>query len=139
LGGPFADRFGGRNGLLASMAVSLFTVYPFIHFNGTWIPVLAFIVGASLISTFSVTVVFGQRLLPNNIGLASGLLLGFGVGMGSIGIILLGVVADHFGLSLTMNLISLLPILGLILAFTLPDVRAGGPVAKKGKVLQPQV
>ena len=130
LGGPFADRFGGRNGMLASMAVSLFTVYPFIHFNGTWIPVLAFIVGASVISTFSVTVVFGQRLLPNNIGLASGLMLGFGVGMGSIGIILLGVIADHMGLPLTMNLISLLPVLGIILAFTLPDIRAGGSVAK---------
>ena len=133
LGGPFADRFGGRNSLLASMAVCLVTVYPFLHFNGIWIPVLAFIVGASLISTFSITVVFGQRLLPHNIGLASGLMLGFGIGMGSIGVTLLGVIADHMGLPLTMNLISLLPILGIILAFTLPDVRARGSVSKQEK------
>ena len=138
LGGPFTDRFGGRNGLLASMIISLLSVYPFLHFNGTWVPVFAFIVGASLISTFSVTVVFGQRLLPNNIGLASGLMLGFGVGMGSIGVTLLGVIADHLGLPLTMNLISLLPILGIILAFTLPDVRAEGSVIKQGKTLQQQ-
>lgn len=124
LGGPFADRFGGRNGLLVSMIVSLIAIYPFLHLNGSWIPVLAFIVGASLISTFSTTVVFGQRLLPHNIGLASGLLLGFGIGMGSIGVTLLGAIADSAGLPFTMNIISLLPVLGVALAFTLPDVRA---------------
>ncbi len=138
LGGPFADRFGGRNGLLASMVICLFTVYPFLHFNGIWVPVLAFIVGASLISTFSVTVVFGQRLLPHNIGLASGLTLGFGIGMGSIGVTLFGIIADHMGLPITMTLISLLPVLGIILAFTLPDVRARGSVPILGKTLQQQ-
>lgn len=86
---------------------------------------MALIAGASLISTFSTTVVFGQRLLPHNIGLASGLLLGFGVGMGSVGVTLLGAIADYAGLPFTMNIISLLPALGIVLAFILPDVRAG--------------
>ncbi len=129
LGGPFADRFGGRKGLLLSMAISLVTVYPFLHANGNWIHILAFVAGASLISTFSTTVVFGQRLLPHNVGLASGLLLGFGVGMGSIGVTILGAIADYAGLPLTMNVISLLPIAGIILAFALPDIRAGQPGA----------
>ena len=85
------------------------------------------------------TVVFGQRLLPHNIGLASGLLLGFGVGMGSIGVTVLGAIADYAGLPLTMNIISLLPILGIVLAFILPDIRAGQLGAKEagpGKALQ---
>jgi FSR family fosmidomycin resistance protein-like MFS transporter len=138
MGGPFADRFGGRNGLLASMIVSVLAIYPFLHLNGSWIPVFAFIVGASLISTFSTTVVFGQRLLPHNIGLASGLLLGFGIGMGSIGVTLLGAIADSAGLPFTMNIISVLPVLGIILAFTLPDVRASQPTFGPGEVLQQQ-
>ena len=37
LGGPFADRFGGRNGLLISMIISLIAIYPFLHLNGSWI------------------------------------------------------------------------------------------------------
>lgn len=127
LGGPFADRFGGKNGMLVSMIVCLITLYPFIHLNSAVLPVLAFIVGAALISTFSTTVVFGQRLLPNNIGLASGMLLGFGVGMGSIGVTLLGAIADHVGLPFIMNVISVLPVLGIILAVALPDVRATEP------------
>lgn len=138
LGGPFADRFGGRNGLLISMVISLIAIYPFLHLNGNWIPVLAFIVGASLISTFSTTVVFGQRLLPHNIGLASGLLLGFGVGMGSIGVTILGAIADSAGLPFTMNIISVLPILGIVLAFTLPDVRNSQFTAMPEEALQPQ-
>jgi len=123
LGGPFADRFGGRNGLLVSMVVSLIVVYPFLHLSGNWIPFLAFVLGLALISTFSTTVVFGQKLMPNNLGLASGLLLGFAVGMGSIGVTIMGSIADNFGLPVAMNVISLLPILGIVLAFTLPDDR----------------
>lgn len=125
LGGPFADRFGGRSGLLVSMIVSLAATYPFLHLKGGLIPILAFIAGAGLLSTFSTTVVFGQRLLPHNIGLASGLVLGFGVGMGSIGVTLLGAVADYAGLPFTMNLICLLPLPGIALALILPDIRAG--------------
>lgn len=138
LGGPFADRFGGRNGLLVSMIVSLMVIYPFLHANGNWTSVLAFVAGLSLISTFSTTVVFGQRLLPHNIGLASGLLLGFGVGMGSIGVTLLGAIADYAGLPFTMKVISLLPVLGIILAFTLPDIRAGQTTDKQEKPLPQQ-
>ena len=74
-------------------------------------------------STFSVTVVYGQRLLPDNIGLASGLVLGFAVGMGSIGVSVLGVIADHFGLPLVMNILGFLPAAGIVVALVLPDDR----------------
>ncbi len=138
LGGPFADRFGGRNGLLFSMIISLITIFPFLHLKGNLIPVMAFISGTALLSTFSTTVVFGQRLLPKNIGLASGLLLGFGVGMGSVGVMLLGAIADRAGLPFTMNIICLLPLLGIIFSFTLPDIRTGQPGGAAKKTLQQQ-
>ncbi|NLY71666.1 MAG: MFS transporter [Clostridiales bacterium] len=121
IGGPFADRFGGRNGLVLSMIISLLGIFPFLYLEGKAISVFAFIVGAALISTFSITVVYGQKLLPNNIGLASGLVMGFGVGAGSIGVTMLGYLADIFGLPIAMNIISLLPILGLVIAFALPN------------------
>jgi FSR family fosmidomycin resistance protein-like MFS transporter len=83
-------------------------------------------------------VVFGQRLLAHNIGLASGLLLGFGIGMGSIGVTFLGAIADSAGLPLTMNIICALPLLGIALAFTLPDVRARQSTAAPDEALQQQ-
>lgn len=136
LGGPFADRFGGRNGLLFSMVISLVSIYPFLHLQNNLIPLAAFLAGAALISSFSTTVVFAQRLLPQHIGLASGLMLGFGVGMGSVGVTLLGAVADHAGLPFAMNIICFLPILGIIFALTLPDVRAAQLTAGGKKALE---
>ncbi len=122
VGGPFADKFGGRNGFLVSMGVSMLTVYPFVHLGGGYDPIFAFISGMALISTFSTTVVFGQTLIPDNVGLASGLMLGFGVGMGSIGVTLLGVIADYTGLPFIINIISFLPVIGIMIALALPDI-----------------
>ena len=139
LGGPFADRFGGRNGLIVSMIISLGAIVPFLKLNGPLITIFAVILGAALISTFSTTVVFGQRLLPNNIGLASGLLLGFGVGMGSVGVTLLGTIADHIGLAMTMNLICLLPVVGVFLALALPDIRALESIKRQEEPLGQEV
>ena len=124
---------------MTSMAITLIALYPFLHLGGIFVPVLAFIVGAALISTFSTTIVFGQKLLPNNIGLASGLLLGFGVGMGSLGVTLLGAVADHFGLPFIMNIICFLPLLGVILAFTLPDDKFAEGAIRSEKGLEQHV
>lgn len=122
VGGPFADKFGGRNGFLISMGISLITVYPFVHLGGGYDPVFAFISGMALISTFSTTVVYGQTLIPNNVGLASGLMLGFGVGMGSIGVTLLGIIADYTGLPFIINIISFLPVPGIVIALALPNI-----------------
>jgi len=95
--------------------------------------------GLVLISTFSTTVVFGQKLMPNNLGLASGLLLGFAVGMGSIGVTIMGSIADNFGLPVAMNIISLLPILGIVLAFTLPDDRPQSATIKADTPLEQEI
>ncbi|MDD4566001.1 MAG: MFS transporter [Eubacteriales bacterium] len=123
IGGPLADRFGERRVLLISMIISLLTVYPFVYMNGHWITIFAFILGTSLISTFPVTVVFAQKLMPDNIGLASGLILGFALGMGSVGVSLLGIVADIAGLHLAMNIICFIPIIGIALSLTLPELK----------------
>jgi MFS transporter, FSR family, fosmidomycin resistance protein len=46
--------------------------------------------------------------------------MGLSIGLGGIGAPLLGLVADSAGLSFTMLLIAVLPVLGLLLALTLP-------------------
>jgi FSR family fosmidomycin resistance protein-like MFS transporter len=81
------------------------------------------LLGMIVISTFTVTVVMAQRLLPHNLGIASGLMVGFGIGVGGICVTLLGVVADHFGVPFALRSIAVLPLLGLILSLMLryPD------------------
>lgn len=113
-GGPLADRFGKKKILLFSLvgAAPLTIIMPFVP------PVLAFImlaiIGFILMSSFSVAVVYAQELVPGKIGMMSGLTVGLAFGMGAIGSVFLGYLADEIGLSLTIYIMGLLPLIGLI-------------------------
>ncbi|ADP31209.1 MFS transporter [Bacillus atrophaeus] len=120
LGGPLADRFGKRTVIIFSLLVSapLAILLPFAG------PVLAYgvlaLIGVILMSSFSVTVVYAQELVPGKIGTMSGLTVGLAFGMGAIGAVALGALIDSAGLTPTMIAIAFLPILG-ILAVLLPS------------------
>ncbi len=118
--GPLADRFGRRTMVGASMLVLPPLIFCFTlagPFIGMAILVL---VGAATVGTFGITIVMGQEYLPGRIGLAAGITMGLSIGLGGIGAPLLGLVADSKGLSFTMLIIASLPVLGLLLALTLP-------------------
>jgi MFS transporter, FSR family, fosmidomycin resistance protein len=78
------------------------------------------LVGAVTVGTFGVTVVMGQEYLPGRIGLAAGITMGLSIGLGGLGAPVLGLLADYAGLSVTMLVIAALPVIGLLLALTLP-------------------
>jgi MFS transporter, FSR family, fosmidomycin resistance protein len=118
--GPLADRFGRRTMLLTSMLVLPPLVFCFTLAGPFVGMVLLVLVGAATVGTFGVTVVMGQEYLPGRIGLAAGVTMGLSIGLGGVGAPLLGLVADNAGLSLTMLVIAALPLLGLLLALTLP-------------------
>ncbi len=75
--------------------------------------------GMFLILTFSVTIVMAQKLLPDKLGIASGLLVGFAIGTGGIGVTLLGFIADHFGVPVALRSIMIIPLLGFIMSLFL--------------------
>jgi MFS transporter, FSR family, fosmidomycin resistance protein len=85
---------------------------------------LAFVVlglmGAVLVSTFTVSVVLGQQYLPRNAGMASGLIVGFAIGAGGLGVTLLGWIADHHGLMTALWISALMPLAGSLAASFLP-------------------
>ena len=118
-GGPLADQFGKRNVIIFSLlaAAPLALVLPYVG------PLVAIILlamlGVIVMSSFSVAVVYAQELMPGNIGMVSGLIVGLAFGMGGIGSVALGSMIDWVGLTPTMVAISLLPLLGL-LSFMLP-------------------
>ncbi|TDL83461.1 MFS transporter [Peribacillus frigoritolerans] len=118
-GGPLADRFGKRTIILYSLlATAPFAlILPFAGPIAAY-PLIAAI-GFILSSSFSVTVVYAQELIPGKIGTMSGLTVGLAFGMGAIGSVALGSLIDAFGLTAVMTGIALLPILGT-LAYLLP-------------------
>jgi FSR family fosmidomycin resistance protein-like MFS transporter len=120
VGGPLADRLSLKTVIIGSMAGLLPLLYLFNLFSGIWGAIVIALAGFVMVSTYAITVVFGQELLPHNVGLASGLMLGFAVGAGGVGATLLGWVADHLGLPAVFHAMVLLPLIGLLLALFLP-------------------
>jgi len=120
-GGPLADRFGRRNLIMFSMLGSAPLALLLPHVDLFWIYPIFFVMGFILLSSFSVSVVYAQELMPGNIGMVSGLIVGLGFGLGAIGSVFLGKMADDFGLYFTMIFCSLLPLLGLVTLFLPSD------------------
>ncbi len=115
-GSPLADRWGHKRYLIISMAVSSVTL-PLIFFvKGLLLFVALGALGMVLISTFTVTLVMAQGLLPGNLGVVSGLMVGFAIGTGGVGVTILGLIADHFGVLLALKSITILPFIGFILS-----------------------
>lgn len=132
VGSPLADRWGLKNLILLSMAAQVPLVYLFPHAQGFWLYAILAASGFLIISTFATTVVLGQELLPRSIGLASGLMMGFGIGTGGLGVILMGAVADTWGVPVALSLLSILPALAMSLAFWLPQLPKSGKEAPSG-------
>jgi MFS transporter, FSR family, fosmidomycin resistance protein len=89
--------------------------------------VLAFVMlgifGALLTSSFTVSVVLGQAYLPRNAGMASGLIVGFAIGAGGLGVTALGWVADRYGLPAALWISALTPLLAVAATRLLPAPR----------------
>jgi len=62
----------------------------------------------------------GQSYMPQNLGMASGLILGLSMGVGGIGTTILGWVADQWGLQFTLHIIFILPLLSLLTFLFVP-------------------
>jgi FSR family fosmidomycin resistance protein-like MFS transporter len=106
VGGQLVDRIGRRKVLVGSIVAQ--------------IPLLLAAFGFVSVRSFSVSVVMGQEYLPSRLGIASGVTLGFAIGVGGVAAAILGVIADAAGLETVMWIVAALPLLGLLLAQTLP-------------------
>ena len=126
--GRLADHVGRWVVLAATMALLPPAILAFLSLEpGPALLAVLALVGALGVGSYSVIVVMGQELMPNRVGVASGVTLGLAIGMGGVGAALLGLAADGFGLETTMAIIAALPLAALLLTFTLP----GRPGARR--------
>lgn len=120
-GGPMADRFGRRNmiwfSILGTAPFSLLLPYA----NLFWSAVLCFFIGFILLSGFSVIIVYAQELLPGKVGTVSGLFFGLAFGLGGLGSVVLGTLADHTSIAFVIQICAFLPLIGLLAAFLPTD------------------
>lgn len=124
-GGLLGDRIGPRTMMLVSIAgtAPLALLLPHVPLAWTY-PVIA-LIGFILQSGFSVSVVYAQELLPDHVGMASGLIVGLAFGMGALGAVALGKASDIWGVVPVITNLSYVLLLGL-LAFWLPRTGSHG-------------
>jgi FSR family fosmidomycin resistance protein-like MFS transporter len=120
IGAAIADKIGHKYYFCLSMILSVPLLFLFLQVRGIWVFILLFLVGLLLISSFSVTIVMGQMILRHRLGMASGLTMGFVIGMGGVGAGLLGIVADSWGVVTVLKSIVYMPAVGFIPALMIP-------------------
>src|SRR6202158_1272430 len=123
IAGPIADRVGDRRFMVSVFFLAAPLAVAFLLVSGIWTFVLLAALGLVLVSTFTTAVVLGQAYMPRNLGMASGLIVGFAIGAGGVSATALGWVADHWGLATALWISALMPILGCALSLMLPEPR----------------
>ncbi len=120
VGAPIADRLGHKRFFITTMLLLVPLLTLFLHSRGAWLFWTLCLAGGVLVSTFSVTVVMAQQMLPDRLGMASGLMVGFAIGAGGIGATVLGSVADIWGVLKVLQVTSFLPALAALMALLIP-------------------
>lgn len=133
IGAILSDRLGAKKILLGSILLSIPGIGLITVASSQFMALAAvFTAGFCLIGSFATTTIFVQSLMPDNVGMASGLAIGLSVGMGGFGVTILGFLADHFGLPFVMNLLVWLPA-----AAALAVIRISIPENLKRKAAKP--
>lgn len=121
VGGPLADRFGARRVIVGAFLAAAPLIAGFLLTRGAAAVLFLAASGFALVSTFTVSVVLAQAYLPTHLGMASGLIVGFAIGTGGIGVTGLGWVADQWGLFVALAVIVVLPFAGFVVSLFLPE------------------
>ncbi|WP_034378260.1 MFS transporter [Dehalobacter sp. UNSWDHB] len=111
VGGYLSDRIGRKAVIVGSLVLSSPLFFFFLNTNGFYAYVLLALAGAALLASFSVTVVVAQNIISKNAAMASGLMLGFGIGIGGLGVGLVGILVEYSSITFAINLLIWLPLL----------------------------
>lgn len=118
-GGYLSDLAGRKPVISVSLLSATILFYLFTQTGGTVGYVLLALAGASLMASFSVTVVAAQEILTGSAAMAAGLMLGFGIGVGGLGVGLLGLVAEKWGVEQAIEILIFLPAVAGIIGLSL--------------------
>lgn len=121
-GGLLGDRFGRKYVIWASIlgAAPFALMLPFASFG--WTIALAVVVGLVISSAFSSIVVYATDLMPDKIGMISGVFFGLIFGLGGVGSAFFGWLADRTSVEYIFFISSFSPLLGIV-AGLLPNTQ----------------
>lgn len=122
VGGPVGDRIGRKYVILLSIVGTAPFSLAMPHAGLAATVVFSFCAGFILSSAFPSILLYAQELLPNKLGMVSGLFFGFAFGIGGIVAAVLGNLIDSHGISLVYRIVAWSPLIGLA-AVLLPNLK----------------
>ena len=125
-GGYLSDLIGRKAVIVGSLAAASPLFYLFLATGGPLSYLCLVLAGACLLASFSVTIVVAQEVISKNEAMASGLMLGFGIGIGGLGVGLVGLLAEHVGIVYSVRLLIWLPLLAGLLGLRLKTCQGDG-------------
>jgi len=120
MGGHISDQIGRKEFMIFGLAGAIPFFYLFFVSSGIISIVAILLFGFFLWSTFAVAVAMSHELLPQNIGLASGMMLGLAIGFGGLGVAVNGMIADHYSLTVALGTIPIPIVAAMLLMIILP-------------------
>ncbi len=133
LGGYLSDFIGRRLVIVFSLVLSVPLLFAMLRLEGVALWMVTVLAGAAVLGSFSVLTIQAQEMLPHNVGMASGLVLGFSVGIGGVAMGPISLLADRVGIPQTLDLLIFAPLVAALFALTLVDrpKSAGGTAGVK--------
>ena len=121
IGAVLSDKLGARAIIIGSMVLSIPPIWALdkVSTEFTIVTAVAF-AGFFIIGSNATTIVLAQTMLPNNVGMAAGLTIGFSVGLGGLGVTILGVMADNYGLPFVIQLLTWLSVGATLMTVKIP-------------------
>lgn len=125
IGGALNDKIGYKKVILWAL---IFTLIPTMYFlfvqQINILMYIALFVGGGLVMAANPgAIVWGQDLLPDNPGMASGMMLGLSFGLGGFGTMLTGSLAERYGLTMALALTAILLVISIVLVYLTPEKR----------------
>lgn len=121
-GGALNDKIGYKKVILWALILAVFPTVYFLFANQTGILIYAalFLSGAFSMAANPGAIVWGQKFLPDNPGMASGMMLGLSFGLGGVGTMLTSSIAEWTGLSVALGLTTALLVISIALVYITP-------------------
>jgi FSR family fosmidomycin resistance protein-like MFS transporter len=140
-----ADRFDSRYVMIVTL-IAVVPVYILLPTIDNWVAYpMTLLMGALVGGSHSIIVVMAQEMIPGRKGFASGVTLGFIFGVGALGTLMIGYVADGIpalglagiGLERSFQIVSMFIFASALLALLLP-VQDKPPIIIVDSTLEPE-
>lgn len=120
IGGWISDMIGRNHIIWISILLSTPFLLASLYYTGPMLPIWLFLAGFMNMASNSVSVAMAQELVPESTGTASSFPMGFSWGAAGGALIVFGGIADQIGVVPTLEVLALVPLIGVVLALLLP-------------------